>query len=214
MRPVMFKTFSKVDEGVLKRQQKMRQTINRANLFKDIDADGALQETHFDSFDNLMTDLSSHSKWLVGRERKEFKAKWPVDNKQAMAALNEEFQQVTKASEEWKTTLKQTPTATQGIRLLQLFVQDLIGRKSRQAKVFVNHLVKQQLEEKTVMSLGAKALAFALMLLLNGYFIFSCMLYGREKGIYCLIYYLLHPSMAHFTAGVYDALPMVCPIKI
>ena len=198
---MMFKTFSKVDEGVLKRQQNMRQSMNRSNLFKDIDADGALQEAYFDSFDNLMTDLSSHLNWLVGRERKDFKAKWPVDNKQAMAALNEEFQQVTKASEEWKKALKQTPPATQGIRLLQLFVQDLIGRKSRQAKVFVNHLEEQQLEEKMVMSLGAKALAFAVILLLNGYFIFSCMLYGREKGIYCLIYYLLYPSMAHFMSS-------------
>ena len=183
LKPVVFKTFSKVDERVLKRQQNMRETMNRSKLFQSIDADRAVQETHFDSFDNLITDLSYHSNFLVGRKRKDFKAKWPIDNKQAMAALDDEFKEVGKATMKWKQTLKQTPPATRGIRLLQLFVQDLIGRKSRQARVFVNHLEKQQLEEKMVMNLGAKALAFTVILLLNGYFIFSCMLYGREKGI-------------------------------
>ena len=154
--------------------------MNRSSLFKRIEPDE--QETHFDSFDHLMTDLTLHSNWLVGRKRKDFRAKWPIDNKQAMAALNEEFKEVTKASEQWEKNLKQTPPATQGIRLLQLFVQDLIGRKSRQARVFVNHLEKQQLEEKMVMSLGAKALAMTAIILVNLYFIFSCMLYGRTNG--------------------------------
>ena len=57
-----------------------------------------------------------------------------------------------------------------------------MGRQSRQARVFVNHLEEQQLEDKLVMSLGVKALAFSMIVLLNLFFIFTCMLYGRSNG--------------------------------
>ena len=183
-RPRLFKTFSKVEEGILSRQQTMRRTMSQTAFLENLRTETAEQASHFDSFENLCKDLATHSNWLVGRKHKQFIEHWPIDNVPAMVKLEEELQDVIKVSEEWKTTLKRTPPATRGIRLLQLFVQDLIGRKSRQALVFVNHLEEQQLEEKMVMSLGAKALAFAAIIIMNLYFIFSCMLYGRNNGWY------------------------------
>ena len=189
-RPVLFKTFSKVDEGVLKRQQTTRQFMNQSVFIHSLDTDEAKQENRFDSFSNLRMDLVSQSNSFVGYQYDEFLDQWPIYSEKAMPALEEELQEVIKASEEWKKSLKDTPPATRGIRLLQLFVQDLIGRKSRQAKVFGNQLEEQHLEEKRVMSLGAKALAMTAIILMNLYFIFSCMLYGRRNGN---IYSLFHP---------------------
>ena len=181
-RPKLFRTFSKIDEVVLERQKTMQQSMRQSAFLDNLNAEVSKHEKRFDSFTNLKTDLGTHSSWLVGRKHKEFLAQWPIDNEQAMTALEEELNEVQKASEDWKKTLKQAPPAAQGIRLLQLFVQDLIGRKSRQSQVFGNHLEEQQLEEKMVMSLGAKALAMATIVLMNLYFVFSCMLYGRTNG--------------------------------
>ena len=158
--------------------------MQQSTFFDSFNAETLKQDNHFDSLDNLKTELGVHSSWLLGRKHQDFLSHWPIYSDIAMAAVEEELKTVVKVSLEWKETLKCAPSASAGIRLLQLFVQDLIGRKSRQALVFVNHLEEQQLEEKMVMSLGAKALAFAAIIIMNLYFIFSCMLYGRNNGWY------------------------------
>ena len=67
-----------------------------------------------------------------------------------------------------------------GVKILQLFVLDLIGRSSRRAKIF--ELQSTAFKKKTVVTVGVKCVAISLLVLLNIYFIFSCMLYGRDKG--------------------------------
>jgi len=62
----------------------------------------------------------------------------------------------------------------------------------------VNHLEEQQLEEKMVMSLGAKALAFAVILLLNGYLIFQALLIlCLVDGLSSLLYACIFKNLAH-----------------
>ena len=198
-RPKLFRTFSKVDECVLKRQQTMRHSMQQSAFFDSFNAETLKHDNHFDSLHNLKTELGIHSSWLLGRKHQDFLSHWPIYSDIAMAAVQEELETVVKVSQEWKETLKRAPPASTGIRLLQLFVQDLIGRKSRQARVFVNHLEEQQLEEKMVMSLGAKALAFAAIILMNLYFIFSCMLYGRNNGWYRCSLFL---TVFHFISSI------------
>ena len=181
-RPKLFKTFSSVNQGVLARQQTTRQSMLQTAVFGNLNPVMAEDGSHFDSVDNLMVDLVTHNSMLVGRKREKFLSCWPYNNAQTEAALKEELREVKEAAEEWKEKLKTTPPAVVGIRLLRLFVEDMMGRQSRQARVFVNHLEQQQLEDKLVMSLGVKALAFSMIVLLNLFFIFTCMLYGRSNG--------------------------------
>ena len=75
--------------------------------------------------------------------------------------------------------MKSLSKGSRGEMLLQLFVLDLIGRKSRQGKIFSN-----QIEGKStfVVTWGAKSLLVAGIILMNLYFVLTCMLYGRAHG--------------------------------
>ena len=46
----------------------------------------------------------------------------------------------------------------------------------------MNQLKETQIEEATILTWGLKGLAMTLLIGLNAFFIFSCMLYGRDKG--------------------------------
>lgn len=181
-RSMLFTSFSTVDEDVLKTQRAMRGIICQATLL-DNNTAALSRENHFDSFENLVSDIGNKSCWLVGRNKKEFTDNWPIYSALPKAAMQKELEEVMKVSDEWKEKLRRLPPAAAGIRLLQLFAQDLIGRQSRQAQLLANHLEAQQLEDKLVMSLGAKALALSTIVILNIAFIYTCMLYGRINGM-------------------------------
>ena len=71
-----------------------------------------------------------------------------------------------------------------GVHLLDLFVVDLIGRGSAKAKVFMNQ--SDSFRESRVVTLGLKGLLSSTVISINIFFIFSCMLYAKDKGKCCL----------------------------
>ena len=147
----------------------------------------------FDNPDELLRDLSEHACTLSGRERDRFLSQWPVLRPHAEAkcvreeALRAELAAVVEESNNWKKKMKKAPTSHKGVYLLELFVKDLIGRTSRKSKIFLNQVATKHVEDKYVVTWGAKCLAITALILLNIFFIFTCMLYGRRQGIVSFI---------------------------
>jgi hypothetical protein len=67
-----------------------------------------------------------------------------------------------------------------GVRILELFVLDLMGRHSNQARLFANQRSAVQIKFAT--SMWVKGLALAVLLGLDVYFVLMCVLYGDLKG--------------------------------
>ena len=187
-----FSTVSTVDDELSKSQRMARrciktdrlQGIAQVSIFaEDLEqADGSQGGDKFDSGDMLFQDLQSRATALNHRDRDHFLVQWPVDNSASRSALAQELEDVKKCSKEWIAKLKDAPQSTVGVRLLQLFVKDLIGRDSRQAHVFENQLTAKNISEKRMVTWGMKCFAFTFLCCLNCYLIFSCILYGRSKG--------------------------------
>lgn len=128
-----------------------------------------------------------------GRDRQRFQSQWGVDpdapQQQQRDAkmlrrldyLCVELDSVKKAAIQKIQDLKPLPPAHVGIRILELFALDLIGRDSHRASVFHNQF--NAFETEMVVSWGSKCLAATVLILLNMYFIFACMLYGQKQGL-------------------------------
>jgi hypothetical protein len=99
----------------------------------------------------------------------------------ARAAATAELEAVVKAADAWAQKLKSLPPEQVGAQILEIFVCDCLGQHSRESIIFSNkvHLFTQ----KFVLTSGIKCLAFTLLILMNLYFVFACMLYGRDKGL-------------------------------
>ena len=185
-----FSTLQTVDETLLQSQKAVRRTMkssrllgkqsSKTNGYASISGKETTQK--FDSVDELFQDLQSHAAGMNHRVRDQFLEQWPIEDAVARTTLMRELEDVKKCSSKWISALKAAPQATVGVRLLQLFVQDLIGRSTRQADIFVNQLGVQQISEKRVVTWGMKCVAFTCLFFINCFFIFMCMLYGRSKG--------------------------------
>lgn len=66
------------------------------------------------------------------------------------------------------------------MRLLDLFVTDLIGRDSKKARVFMNQ--SQSFRQERVVTMGLKSLLLAAIIVANLFFIFCCILFANSKG--------------------------------
>ena len=189
---VAFSTAQTVDEALSNTQRVARRSITAGRLRGIVRASGAAgdsteaadsqTEDKFDSAETLLRNLRSHAATLHHVHRDHFLAAWQVEDATSPIALSQELEDVKKCSEKWKSELKGVPQSTVGVRLLQLFVKDLIGRDSRQANIFENQLTVTNISEKRVVPWGIKCIAFTSLCCLNFYFIFSCMLYGHSKG--------------------------------
>ena len=187
---VTFSTLHTVDETLFQTQRAIHRTMNSTRMLGKggdgtsgkTQAGGEQKIQKFDSAEELFQDLQSHAAGLNHRVRYHFLAQWPVHNASLRTVLTKELEDVKQCSAEWISTLKTVPQATVGVRLLQLFVQDLIGRSSRQASIFVNQLGVKQISEKRVVTWGMKCVAFTALCCLNCFFVYMCMLYGRSKG--------------------------------
>lgn len=96
-------------------------------------------------------------------------------------AVADELKAVDNEAESWIEELMDKPSSVVGVQILQLFVLDLMGRSSDKAKVFRNQLAS--FEHRLVVSWGVKCLALSVLILMNMFFIFVCMLYGNDKGV-------------------------------
>ena len=131
----------------------------------------------------VVQQLCDYAAGLGEEERIRLQSRWPSlensndDPKRGL--VESELANVIEESTKSIERMKSLSMASRGEMLLQLFVLDLIGRKSRQGKIFSN-----QLDGKNVMLVtwGAKGITVAAIILMNLYFALTCMLYGREHG--------------------------------
>ena len=73
------------------------------------------------------------------------------------------------------------PASVLGVQLMKLFLCDLLGRDTVEAKIF-QQAVEKELPTTRVVSIWTKILAIAVMVGLNFYFVFAAILYGKDKS--------------------------------
>jgi hypothetical protein len=149
--------------------------------------------TDYTSVDAFVTAIQRHvgsqSTQLTDRRRsaQEFHASaWqPLLTKSAdtemLQAVSVELAAVVKEAKELVVKLKEQPAEQVGVRLLELFARDCLDRKSREATIFSRKI--NPFRHQLVLTWGIKCVAFSCLLVVNLYFIFACMLYGRDKGL-------------------------------
>jgi hypothetical protein len=96
------------------------------------------------------------------------------------SAAHSELAAVLLSASDYVEKLKSLPPEEAGVYILELFVRDCLGRNSREATIFSQKV--HPLKSKYVLTVGMKCFTFACLLLLNVYFIFTCMLYAADKG--------------------------------
>jgi hypothetical protein len=94
--------------------------------------------------------------------------------------LASELELVQKEAGDLIERLRCQPPDHIGLQILELFVRDWLGRHSREAIIFSQHI--HPLRTKVLMSFGVKCVTFSGLLLLDLYCIYSCILYARAKG--------------------------------
>jgi hypothetical protein len=142
-------------------------------------------------------DARKHAPLLLGHQRltinitrkiiDEFLAFWNplLDDNDPNAvnihsSANVEFAAVVSAASQHIDKLRSLPREEAGVQILELFVRDCLGRNTREATIFSQKV--NPLTAKYVLTWGMKCFTFACLLLLNTYFIFTCMLYAADKG--------------------------------
>jgi hypothetical protein len=104
-----------------------------------------------------------------------------AESTNAMTAASAELGSVVNESITWIKRLKSQPPETIGVQLLELFVRDCLGQHSRQAIIFSQKV--HPLKHKYILTWSIKCLTFVGLCILNLYFVFACMLYGKDKGL-------------------------------
>jgi hypothetical protein len=96
--------------------------------------------------------------------------------------IRDELDAVTEEASAIIKALKSQPTAHVGVKLLELFVKDWLGRHTRQAVIFSKKV--NPLKDLIVLTWWMKCMTFAGICLLNIYFVFACVLYAANKGVH------------------------------
>jgi hypothetical protein len=112
----------------------------------------------------------------VGRNRDD-----NFDRVEAHSAGSTELEKVFKEAHTWIKKLKHDNPEQIGVQILELFVRDCMGQHSRQSVIFSQKI--RPVELKFVMPWSIKCFTFLGLCILNIYFVFACMLYGKDKGI-------------------------------
>jgi hypothetical protein len=103
------------------------------------------------------------------------------DEEDAHAAASTELKNVSKEARSWVKKLKLQSPERIGVQILELFVRDCLGQHSREAIIFSQKI--RPFEQKFMMKWTIKCITFVGLCFLNIFFVFSCMLYGRDKGL-------------------------------
>jgi len=77
--------------------------------------------------------------------------------------------------------MESMPPNVAGVQLMKLFLADLLGRDTTDAKIFMD-AVEKELPTTEVVSIYIKILAVLVIVGLNVYFVFAAILYGRDKS--------------------------------
>jgi hypothetical protein len=182
-----------VKEATVKAHRLMKKMISRSGSQINFSKD----EAYFRSFDHFIKDLKLQH--VAGHYRRRVtssggnNAVWHtlLDEDEAEACTDEdrpvraaavaELAKVIDEADDWVAKLEPQPPVDIGVQILELFVRDCLGRGSREATIF-SHKV-HPFRAKVVVTWAIKCFTCSCLLILNLYFIFSCMLYGRDKGL-------------------------------
>jgi len=77
--------------------------------------------------------------------------------------------------------MERAPPHVQSAILMQLFLVDLLGRNTIEAKIF-SRGIEKEMKKVMVLPIALKVLAGVLMILLNFYFVYGSILYARGKS--------------------------------
>lgn len=149
----------------------------------------------FNDFEIFLSELMKHRASLSRRERTHFEALWGLEGQTGQerdrggvgtsdewtAELRRDFQSVLSEAADVTARLKLLPASHAGVEILQHFATDIIGRQSRRAKIFENQL--RSFDKKLYVTWGFKCLVASCLLCINMFFIFVCMLYGKQQGL-------------------------------
>lgn len=158
-------------------------------------------KSEFSNPETLLSELSEYAATLDDKDFEDFSLQWGVLCSSVRAgvkskhsrrkqqriqmrcidALSIEMQSILEKTRKQIQVLMEFPERHRGLRILQLFVLDLIGRDSRQAKIFENQL--ENFESELLVTWGVKCLCASALIVLNLFLIFTCMLYGRRQGM-------------------------------
>ncbi len=146
-------------------------------------------------FEVLKNDINFQRKLLRPCEIETFDEQWGVDpsgsfavqtgwlgSKRSDVLIQRHLSQVTKEKNARLQKLKGLPDENKGLELLHLFVMDLLGQDTTAANIF---LQKSDEDFKRVSSVSPskKGVAWAVLVLLNVFFVYYSMLHGYVKGI-------------------------------
>jgi ribosomal protein L14 len=164
----------------------------------------------FDDVSNLISELQEKCCSLDDCEKTAVIAHWPqlfgatADAEYASIQLADEVYRVRREASEVTKELATMPQAIIGVKVLELLVLDLMGRDSRQAKIFINQ--RPAVTEKLITKAWLKVLAILFLLGLNICFVLLSMLYGSLKGrnwqfnwmVTCIVYICSDVFIRHF----------------
>jgi hypothetical protein len=193
------KVFAAVDEM----DSSLRLLTVRANKLNSQQSkrsqQAASSSAAYRSYDQFVSQLRLFSSvrqmsYLKGGRRQfgdEFTNMWgsllvPDDSNSAettavQTAVRSELAAVVRDADALIHELKTRPSEEVGVQILELFVRDCLGQHSREAIIFSQKV--HPFHSKMVLTWGIKCITFSCLLILNLYFIFACMLYGRDKGL-------------------------------
>jgi hypothetical protein len=196
--------FSKVNEMTASLKKVCTRARQRTAMLAAAqqDAHGLHDPCYYQSYSNFQEDLckffhhqssvavNHNDMSLADRERLKFidelgavwknaldQSSWDGANHNPIAT---ELKSVVAEANTWIGKLRTIPTDQAGVQILELFVRDCLGQHSMEATIFTQKV--QPLKNAYVMTWGVKCVAFSCLLIADLYFIFSCLLYGRDKG--------------------------------
>lgn len=146
-----------------------------------------LHEDDYSKMSNLLQSIDSHERMLVGRQKERFRSQWPMSTGEANSlgktqimarhALAQELRSVVDEATHYIEHLKKEPPFVIGIAILRLFVLDMIGRNSIQAKMFEKNLTA--IEQSLVITWGLKCLMISVILVFDILTIYLCIYTAR-----------------------------------
>jgi hypothetical protein len=154
-------------------------------------------------FRSLVEDINCQRKLLRPTEVEEFDEVWGIDpsgsfhsnyegnmfgylnnlyNNRSDAKIAREITRVQRESKDRVSKLYSYPDENIGLEILHLFVLDILGRDTRAANIFSNKC-DEDFKKTKAASWSSKALASAVLVLINCFFLYYAMIKGYVKGI-------------------------------
>lgn len=152
----------------------------------------AAASQRFRDAERVLEDLFAHAAQLPIQEREPFLSKWnlqaltsppAVDDARAVAVIRD-LAAASDFADAEIAALEREPVCVVGVRILQLFVQDLLGRESSAARLFLRHSTAPV--HIIITTPLCKRLVFLLLVVVNAYFMYATIERGLHKDMHWL----------------------------